>query len=228
MHHAVHSQFPHPLRLVTDPIEDLLSLESLSKPLFSLYLTLLSEESHKMDKLWKKWRADTPTLDKDDWEDCFEESSRLVISSRDKLIQTKLLHRLYYTPQRLQRIYPRQSASCPLCQTTFVMYFHMFWSCARVSQFWTEFFDSCLPCSLQLSCRYWVFTMSSKYAKLLISFLMHYTKKEIICKLTAPSPPSVTLWETSINAVLPMYKLVHINRQCPKKYNKIWQPWMAQ
>lgn len=36
-----------------------------------------------------------------------------MISSRDKLVQVKFLHRVNYTPQRLHRIYPEMSPDCP-------------------------------------------------------------------------------------------------------------------
>lgn len=57
-----------------------------------------------MHVLWDKWRADIPSLDRETWEECFNNSSQLVISSRDKLIQTKFLHRIYFTPQTAQNL----------------------------------------------------------------------------------------------------------------------------
>lgn len=129
------AQFPRPVALAMDPIEELLAQESLTKPLSSLYLSLLSLESPKMERLWEAWKADIPSLEREDWEDCFEDSSKLVISSRDKLMQIKFLHRINYTPQRLHRIYPQRDLMCGHCHLNIVTYFHMFWSCHRVAQF---------------------------------------------------------------------------------------------
>lgn len=83
---AAQFQFPHPPVLETDPSEN---------------LALLCVYSSKIDKLWGQWRADILTLD---LEDCLEGYSKLVISSRDKLIHTKFLHRVYFTLQRLHRL----------------------------------------------------------------------------------------------------------------------------
>lgn len=104
--HAVRSQFPDLSMFATDKIEGLLAQESLTKPSSALYVTLLRVKSPKMDRLWEQWQADIPTLDR---EACFEDSSKLVIASRDKLIQTKFLHSVFLTPQNLHRIYPQRS-----------------------------------------------------------------------------------------------------------------------
>lgn len=45
---------------------------------------------------------------------------------------------------------------------------------------------------------------------------------------TRNSPPlSLALWESAINTVLPIYKLTHFSRNCPKTCDKIWQPWLS-
>lgn len=87
---APSSQTPPPT-LETNPIEDLLAQESLSKLLSALYLALLSVQSSKMDSLWKQWHADIHALDRETWEECFEDSYRMVIASKDQLTQTKFL-----------------------------------------------------------------------------------------------------------------------------------------
>lgn len=106
--HAARAQFPQTPLLQTDPIEDLLSPGDLSKPLSSLYNALLGRDSPKINELWEKWRADIPSLDREGWEDCLEYGPKLVIASKDKLIQVKFIHRVYYTPQRLHRIFPER------------------------------------------------------------------------------------------------------------------------
>lgn len=135
------AQFPDTPILAMDPIEEYVAQESLSKPLFSLYLDLLSLDSPRMDRLWEGWRADLPDLDKENWEDCFLDSTRLMISSRDRLIQTKFLHSVYGTPQRLQRIFPQISLDGPCCLTGTGTYLHMFWSCLGVAWSWMKVFE---------------------------------------------------------------------------------------
>lgn len=40
-------------------------------------------------------------------------------------------------------------------------------------------------------------------------------------------PPTMTLWEDTINNALPLYKMTYLNRKCPKKFDGIWLPWTA-
>lgn len=64
-----------------------------------------------------------------------------------------------------------------------------------------------------------------RYTKLLISFLLFYAKKEILLKWVFPLALTVRAWETSVNAVLPLYKLTYTNRGCPQKFERILQLW---
>lgn len=160
LRHAARAQFSQPPIMAMDPIEEHLAQGSLPKPLSSLYLALLSLDTSKMDSSWEAWKEDIPSLDRENWEDCFESSSKLVISSRDKLIQTKFLHRVYYNPQRLQRFYSQRYPVCVCCHSATGTYFHMFWSCPRVTRFQTEVFEV-INTRLQLS-----FPMSPELALL--------------------------------------------------------------
>lgn len=101
LRHAARAQFPTRPLLHLDPVETVLSQEDLRKPLSVLYGTLLRTDSPKIEKLWDNWRTGIPSLDREDWEDSLEQCPKLVISSRDKLIQIKLIHRVYHTPVRL-------------------------------------------------------------------------------------------------------------------------------
>lgn len=114
--------------------------------------------SSKIEKLWDSWKQDIPSLDREDWEDCLEQCPKLVISSRDKLIQISFLHWLYYTPGRLQSIYPDRNPHCHRCQTLLDTYPHMFLERLSIFTFWSEVFelinlrlDSSVPMSLELA-----------------------------------------------------------------------------
>lgn len=117
LRHAFRAQFPTPPDLTSDAVKELLAQETLPKPLSALNFNLIRKDSLKMDVLWSRWGADIPTLDRESYEESFAESFKLVISSRDKLIQAKFFHRTYLTPQRLHRIYPERSPECPRCRS---------------------------------------------------------------------------------------------------------------
>lgn len=230
------AQFPAPPDLTSDVVEDLLAQETLSKPLSALYFILIKKDSPKMEVLWSRWGADIPTLDRESCEERFEESFKLVISSRDKLVQAKFFHRTYLTPQRLHRIYPERSLECPRCRSPDSSYIHMFWSCPRLLFYWSAIMESInarlqleLPLTPELALLAIHDDQRPRYTKLLISLLLFYAKKGIVLKWNSHSSPTVKAWENSVNAVLPLYKLTYINRVCPQKFMSVASldgPWM--
>lgn len=59
----------------------------------------------------------------------------LMKSARDRYSQLKFLHRAYYTPQKLSKIYPAQSDRCPKCYNQFGTFLHVVWSCPLIQEF---------------------------------------------------------------------------------------------
>lgn len=119
-----------------------------------------------------------------------EYGPKLIISSGDKLIQVKFLHRIYYTPQRLHRMFPDKDSECPRCKTLIGTFFHMFWNCPIISTYWTKVFgeiNSKLQLSLPMSPELALLGVHDDeqrphHLKLLISYLFFYAKKEILLK----------------------------------------------
>lgn len=98
---SMHSNgsFLLPIMLTSDPIERLLASRLLDKPLSSLYLCLSMAYTTKLDRRYQKWRVDISDLTEDEWEDCFCLGSyvTIMISARNRFIQLKFLHRIYFT-----------------------------------------------------------------------------------------------------------------------------------
>lgn len=147
-----------------------------------------------MGKLWEYWKGDIPSLDKEDWKDCLEQGPKLVIASRDKLIQVKFLHWVYYTPERLHRIFPEHDPVCPRCKTKWGTYLHMFWECPAILSYWEVVFAEInLRLQLTLTPTPSLVLLGipedeqrPHHLKLLISHLLYYAKKEILMKWLTP------------------------------------------
>lgn len=50
-----------------------------------------------MGGLYSKWQIDIPGMDAEDWEDTWEYPFLQLVSVRDRLIQFKIVHRVYLT-----------------------------------------------------------------------------------------------------------------------------------
>lgn len=199
--HAARAQFPQKPVLQADPIKELLTPGDLTKPLSTLYVVLLGKDSPKIERLWEMWHRDIPALDKEGWEDCLDYGPKLVIASKDKLIQVKFLHRIYYTPQKLHCIFPDRDPTRPNCKTQVGTFFHMFWDCPIIATYWSAVF-SAINRRLQLSIQALPELallgvhdneQRSHHLKLLTSYLLFYVKKEILLKWIGipphPFPP---------------------------------------
>lgn len=116
LRHTIQAQFPTDVRLESHMVERFLISASADRILSSLYLRISCGTDGQGTKLFNKWKVDVPSLTDDDWEKGIQQYIPLMISARDRYIQLKFLHRAYYTPQRLARIYPTHSDKCPKCK----------------------------------------------------------------------------------------------------------------
>lgn len=106
--------------------------------LSSLYLRIFSGDTGKSTQLFTTWQKDILSLDSVDCDEGIQQYIPLMISARDRYTQFKYLHRAYYIPQRLARIYPTQSNCCPKCLTDVGTFIHVVWSCSLKQRFWRD------------------------------------------------------------------------------------------
>lgn len=83
-------------------MESLFWDDSLKKSLSTIYKALQPTVHHNLHKLKSSWLVELPELDGKDWEDIWEYPFSQLVSSKDRLIQFKIMHMLYLTPHRLQ------------------------------------------------------------------------------------------------------------------------------
>lgn len=221
LQHAVCSQFLDPPILETDPIEDLLEQESMIKPLSTLYLALLSTASPKMDRFWKQRHTYiTCTLDREAWEGGFEDNSKLMIASKNKLIQAKFLHGVYFTTQNLSTKVPYLFKMPYGRRYLFPYVLDMSSGGTVLDRFLilAILVYSCLsPVPLNWHC--WAsMTMSKDPDKPSCSYDMCCTTQRRKYSLSG-LPPLLPQYPL-VNWVLPMYKLTYINRNCPGSMKK--------
>lgn len=111
----------------------------MGKPLSSLYMYLTVAHDTDTSTTLIKWREDIPNLDEDIWEDSVSVYIPSMITSRDRFIQLKFLHRAYYTPQRLANIYPSLSPMCTRCSFERGSFLHMVWTCQNIRPYWQRY-----------------------------------------------------------------------------------------
>lgn len=125
LHHALQSQFPEWIDIQSHVVERSLISNSPDRILSSLYLIISSRDTGRGTKLFHSWKEVIPTLTAEDWEERIQQYIPLMISAKDRYIQLKFLPRLYYTPQKLSRIYPTKSDRCPKCANQLGTFLHV-------------------------------------------------------------------------------------------------------
>lgn len=91
---------PVPHNLAHSNIEPLVQEDCLLKPTSALYQHILEITTGDLSSLQQKWLVDIPNMDNEDWEEIWDMalSMPLLVSTRDHLIQFKILHHTYFTP----------------------------------------------------------------------------------------------------------------------------------
>ena len=116
LRHAYWAQFDNQtVESFPSRLEDLLMTEDLPKTLSVTYKELFKGSPQALLKCREWWVAEVPGLQGEEWDDMWDRPFKYLVAARDRLIQFKFLHRVYYTPARLASIYPSVPAECWRC-----------------------------------------------------------------------------------------------------------------
>lgn len=154
-----------------------------------------------------------------------------LIATRDKLIQFKILHRIYFTPQRLHHIYwttPCRYWRCPTDPAGFRQIFrdclqiHIY--CQEVTQFKSTLPTIPVPSSVSVCLLGLVYSLAFvKAMRTLLVILIFYARKAIVLKWKSDRAPSLPVWKHLVNSAVPIYKATYLSQGCPKKFETVYE-----
>lgn len=232
--HAFQMQFWE-MRVESLPssLESLLSSEELTKPLSVSYKEFFKNTPQAVVRCREKWVAEIPDVQGEDWDEVWAQPFKHLVSARDRLIQLKFLHRSYYTPARLAKIFPNASAECWRCSHSPADTDHIFWQCQQVQRFWSDV-TSCISELLTVPIPMTVKVcllglvdevVPSRALRTMLNILLFYERKAILLHWKKPGAPRVAFWKGLVNAMLPYYKSTYEAGGCMKKFYKVWHTW---
>lgn len=149
-----------------------------------------------------------------------------LISARERLIQFKIIHRIYLTPVRFHMIYASVPPDCSRCAAASADFIHIFWRCPHIQTFWMAIASFIIAVTtVQVSLKVDVCQLG------LVDPLAHHRVsttllmgtivfcQEIYCaQMEKPQPPLLlTFWKRLGNSTLPLYKATYLSRGYPNK-----------
>lgn len=202
LRHAFQTHFREmKVESIPSDLETLLSVEELAKPLSVTYKEFFKKTPQAISRCRERWAVEAPGIQGEDWDDLWTQPFRHLVSARDRLIQFKLLHRSYFTPARLGKIFHTVSAECwrysLLVLTTFsggaptsnnfgrksLPVYRTLPMAMRVCQL--GLVDNVVPsCALRT----------------LLNILLFYGRKAILLNWKKPRAPSVASWKGMVNS----------------------------
>ena len=81
---------------------------------------------------------DLGDLEEEEWMEALMSPRESAITARFRLVQLKILHRVYYTPTRLAKMGKSNTGKCNRgCGKTGTFY-HIIWDCPKIRTYWTD------------------------------------------------------------------------------------------
>ena len=106
------------------------------------YSMLLNNSGCNTSSLKLTWEADfNVSFTEEDWSSILGNMKKMSRELKTRLIQFKILNRVYWTPSKLHRVGLRDNAGCWRCDDGVGTLVHMLWDCPAVQGFWREVQD---------------------------------------------------------------------------------------
>ena len=155
--------------------------------------------------------------------------------ARHGLIQLKIVLRVHFTNAKLARIYPTVDPSCPRCKAQPADHIHMFWSCPRLTKFWSDIFNAYSimfrkVVSPNPICALFGFTPETRSIRgkafVVIAFTSLLARRLILLSWKQATPPSFTRWIKETMYFLKLEKIKFTLRGSVQKFEEIWTPFL--
>ena len=181
-----------------------------------------------------KWEADLNcTFDDEEWMELCERVLHFSFNTRHTLTQFQMMHRTYYTPERLHQIFPTVSQYCPRCKTEVGSLLHMFWSCSLLSNYWDEVMrnvskisEVTLPFEPRLVLLGDMSMLPERFNKRTVRFIRIALITAIKCialKWKDEHPPPPSLWLKELASCVPSEQIMYNLRHRPDIFDGIWR-----
>ena len=100
---------------------------------------MAESNEHLLEKKYYKWNAD---LEREDagrrWKECVQVTKNVTTNENLRLIQYKLMTRVYFSRDKIHKFYETSSDKCLKCDTDKDSLIHAFWYCKVIRATWRK------------------------------------------------------------------------------------------
>lgn len=167
------------------------------------------------------------------WESILKRVHTSSVCARHGVIQCKILNRAHWTKQKLSNYFPDVDPLCNRCNLSPTTHAHMFWSCAKLKEFWSLIFKTITeslnktidPCPFLA-----IFGTSRDLHRLskpeadCVAFATLLARRLILLKWKDAHPPSFTHWIRDLLHFLKLEKIKYSLRGSTKNFHQVWNP----
>ena len=218
--------------LVPGPFEEVMFKKGKKKQLIgSIYNILLKEESkhYSMHKLYEQWNKDLQFKEANiKWKKCLYLTNKITTNENLRLIQYKLMTRIYYTRDKLHKFYADSSDQCVKCGSQDSL-IHAFWHCMKVNKGWNEIQDwisTICKTKMQFSVQLCIFQNPEgvRYPMgWLIMFSSLVYKKLILKYWKDAEAPTLKNWKELMKYYLTIENTLSEDNNKTKQFNEVWK-----
>ena len=199
----------------------------------SAYYTMFLEVSASGTVVSKApWERDLGvSISDEEWDGILGNGRKLSRELRTRLIQFKIINRIYWTPSRLFRIGLNENSNCWKCQDVDGSLFHMLWGCTNVQRYWSSIKDklkSIIDFDIPFCPRLFILGdpsilggVSPPIAEWIQTALM-LGRRLLIREWKASSAPAVSLWFSTLGQVAAYERLSYRLLDRMDKYDQKW------
>ena len=199
----------------------------------SAYYSLLREASDQNGLTSKlPWERDLEiTISDDNWIKILRNGKKMSRELRTRLIQFKIINRVYWTPARLFRLGLVDGPECWKCQERDGTLVHMLWGCSKIQDFWSSIhgrLERITGLKIQFSPRLFILGDPSVLKKVSphlaewIQTAIMSGRRLIVKDWKASHAPTLSLWDSSLGQIAAYERLSYRLLNRTDDYDSKW------
>lgn len=216
------------------PLEGRLLQERIPHKGVSLtYKTINTNIPDKLGRLREAWERDVGEMENIDWETVLMHHREVSIKSRLRLIQYKILHRVYYDRVRLHKVGKATDPTCLRCRHSKGDFYHIIWDCPVIQIFWRHILDELstiveTPLPLDPKLVLLGIAIDVDLGRPLLIFILLalvVAKRDVARAWGNATPPKLVEWQRGMDLYMAAERVTYKARGCPKTFRRIWGNW---